>query len=133
MDQMQMQMVFQMGGGYTFEVVGSSQVPTIGDEEKHAMTIVMAVSGSGDFLALQGILTGKTDQSTPSKDTYLQAEMDKLGFIFEYSDMTIYWSNMKTMKLWVTNILVPYWKSKMMEFNVLGQECILQLDAWKVH
>jgi hypothetical protein len=37
------------------------------------------------------------------------------------------------MKAWVTKILEPYWRLKMVEFNMPKQECILQLDVWKVH
>ena len=122
-----------MGGGLTFEVVGSTQVPALGEEEKRAFTLMVGVSGCGDLLAFQSIFQGKTDQSTPSKDAYLRTEADKLGFIFEHSGTRTYWSNLKTMKSWVMNVLEPYWRSKMVELNVPNQECILQLDVWKVH
>jgi hypothetical protein len=37
------------------------------------------------------------------------------------------------MKAWVTKIVVPYWRGKMAELKLSSQECVLQLDVWKVH
>ena len=37
------------------------------------------------------------------------------------------------MKAWVTQILELYWHAKMVEHGVPSQECLLQLDIWKVH
>jgi hypothetical protein len=46
-----------MGGELTFEVIGTSQVPVLGLEEKYAM------SAAGDLLPFQAIFQGKTTQS----------------------------------------------------------------------
>lgn len=129
----QTQVVYQMGGGLTFDVIGSSQVPVLGLEEKRAFTLVVAVSAAGDLLPFQAIFQGKTLQSVPSRAAQCRAEADKMNFHFEYSGTSTYWSNFATMKAWVTNTLVPYWEAKMTEFNVPAQECVLQLDVWKVH
>ena len=129
----QTQVVYQMGGGLTFEVIGASQVPVLGLEEKRAFTLVVAVSGLGELLPFQAIFQGKTIQSLPKKNARGHAESDKLGFIFEYSGTGTYWSNLETMKTWVQKILVPYWRAKMVEFNIPSQECLLQLDVWSVH
>lgn len=129
----QTQVVYQMGGGLTFDVIGASQVPVLGLEEKRAFTLVVAVSAAGDLLPFQAIFQGKTTQSVPRSNAPYREEADQLGFHFEYSGTQTYWSNMKTMKAWVTTILIPYWYKKMAEFNLLSQECLLQLDVWKVH
>jgi hypothetical protein len=59
--------------------------------------------------------------------------VDELNFHFEYSGTSTYWSNFATMKAWVTDVLEPYWCAKKVEFDVPAQECLLQLDVWKVH
>jgi hypothetical protein len=129
----QTQVVYQMGGGLTFDVIGSAQVPVLGLEEKRAFTLVVAVSAAGDLLPFQAVFQGKTAQSTPSRNAPSRAEAEKLGFCFEYSGTATYWSNQAMMKAWVTQILEPYWRPKMVELNVPSQECLLQLDVWKVH
>jgi hypothetical protein len=129
----QTQLVYQTGGGLTFEVVGSTQVPVVGLEEKRAFMLVVAVSSGGDLLPFQVIFKGKTLQSVPSRKAPRRDEADQLGFRFEPSCTDTYWSNLGTMKAWVTQILVPYWQGKMVEYGTPNQECLLQLDAWKVH
>jgi hypothetical protein len=129
----QTQVIYQMGGGLTFDVIGVSQVPVLGLEEKRAFTLVVAVSASGDLLPFQAIFQGKTNQSTPSQQAPRQDEANRQGFRFEYSGTRTYWSNIATMKAWVTKILEPYWCSKMVEYDIVSQECVLQLDVWKVH
>jgi hypothetical protein len=129
----QMQVVHQMGGGLTFDVIGASQGPALGVEDKQAFTLVVSVSASGDLLPFQAIFQGNTNQSTPSKEAHRQNEVDAKGFHFEYSGTETYWSTVVTMKAWVTKILEPYWRAKMLEINVVSQDCVLQLDDWKVH
>jgi DDE superfamily endonuclease len=129
----QTQVVYQMGGGLTFELMGAAQVPVLGLEEKRAFTLVVAVSGLGEVLPFQAIFQGKTSQSTPSTKAPGREEATRLGFLFEYSGTDTYWSNQATMRAWVTHILVPYWRQKMVEVGIPVQECLLQLDAWKVH
>jgi len=104
----QTQVVYQMGGGLTFEVIGSSQVPVLGLEEKRAFTLVVAISSAGHLLPFQAVFQGKTKQVVPSINAPQRAEADQLGFCFEYSGTQTYWSNFTTMKAWVTKILVPY-------------------------
>jgi hypothetical protein len=129
----QTQFLMQMGGGLTFEKFGSKQVPASGLEEKRAFSLTVAISGSGDLLAFQGVYAGMTALSTPSKNAYGYAEAQKRGFLFDYSGTKTYWCNIVTIRHWVSKILVPYWKAKMVEFNLAEQECLLQLDVWVVH
>jgi hypothetical protein len=129
----QTQFLLQMGCGLTFETFGSKQVSASGLEEKRAFTLMVAISGSGDLLPFQGAYAGMTVLSTPSKSAYGYVEAEKRGFLFDYSGTKTYWSNIVTMKHWVSKILVPYWKAKMVEFKLEDQECLLQLDIWAVH
>jgi hypothetical protein len=122
-----------MGGNLTFEVVGSKQVPVLGLEEKRAFTLVVTIAGSGDLLPFQTVFQGKTNQSVPRNNAALILEAREIGFRFEPSGTGTYWSNLKMMKTWVVDILVPYWQLKMAEFGLQSQECLLQLDVWSVH
>jgi hypothetical protein len=129
----QTQFPLQMGGGLTFETLGSKQVSVSGLEEKHAFSLVVAISGKGDVLPFQGVYQGMTIASTPSNKAHGYAEAIKRGFLFDYSGMKTYWCNIVMMQRWVSKILVPYWKAKMDKFKLEEQECLLQLDIWAVH
>jgi hypothetical protein len=59
-----------MGGGLTFDIIGSSQVPVLNLDEKRAFTLVVAVSAAGDLLPFQAVFQGKTMQSVPSTTAY---------------------------------------------------------------
>lgn len=129
----QTQFLLQMGGGLTFEILGSRQVPVVGLEEKRAFTLVVAVSSSGELLPFQAIYQGMTNASVPSKNAKGYAEIERRGFLLDYSGTKTYWSNIITMQRWVSKILVPYWNAKKLELNLDDQECLLQLDVWSVH
>jgi hypothetical protein len=129
----QTQVVYQNGVGLTFDQLGAEQISVVGLEEKRAFTLVVAISGAGDLLPFQAVFQGKTQQSVPSRNAHGREEAQDLGFYFQHSGTSTYWSNQMTMKQWVTDTLVVYWRQKMVEFGVPNQECLLQLDAWKVH
>jgi hypothetical protein len=76
----QTQVVYQMGGGLTFDTMGISQVSVLGIDEKHAFTLVVAVSGAGDLLPFQAIFQGKTKLSTPSSKACGCNEANQRGF-----------------------------------------------------
>jgi hypothetical protein len=129
----QTQVTLLMGAGLTFERIGAKQVPAVGLEDKRAFTLVVAVSASGDLLPFQSIYQGKTALSVPSKNSLGHAEAIAKGFYFDPSGTDTYWANIETMKRWTELILIPYWMEKKAELGIAQQECILQLDAWKVH
>ncbi|KAF8988262.1 hypothetical protein BDZ89DRAFT_974934 [Hymenopellis radicata] len=114
-------------------MLGANQVPIAGLDDKRAFTLTVAVSGSGDLLPFQAIYSGLTNGSAPSADARGRQAANKLGFLFDHSGTKTYWANERTLKRWVSLILVPYWKRKMMEFSLESQECMLQLDVWSVH
>jgi hypothetical protein len=66
----QTQVVYQLGGGLTFNVIGSSQVPVLNLDEKWAFTLVVAVSATGDLLPFQAVFQGKMKQSVLSRTAH---------------------------------------------------------------
>lgn len=130
----QTQLVYEIGGRKTFDVCGAKQVSVVGLEEKRAITVVVAISGAGDLLPFQVIYTGKSNLSLPVPSTTGYTEAMKLGFKLCPSMTANYWSTLELMQEWVTTILVPYFKKKIVEHGITSsQECVLQLDCWSVH
>jgi hypothetical protein len=78
-----------MGDGLTFEVIGASQVPVLGLEEKRAFTLVVAVSAAGELLPFQVVFQGKTKQVVPSTNAPHRAEADQLGFTSSFPELTL--------------------------------------------
>ncbi|KAJ3754400.1 hypothetical protein EV360DRAFT_73735 [Lentinula raphanica] len=89
----------------TFYAKGDHQVDIIGKEEKRAFTILVASTATGDFLPIQSVWAGKTDNSLPKHSA---AGMDRAlaeGFHFaaaasEKSPHS-HFSTLKTMKEWI--------------------------------
>ena len=107
----------------------------IGKDEKRAFTLMVGISMSGEVLPFQAIYAGMTDRSLPTHNAfnYTKATQD-LKFVFECSGKKdSYWSTMKTMKSYVTKILVPYFESHCQQLNLSNQTCIWQIDCWSVH
>jgi hypothetical protein len=130
----QTQVVYQQGSSMTYAETGSTQVPTIGAEEKRAFTLNVGVLASGVLLPFQAIYGGKTVKSLPndSDDGFIEAW--KLGFQFEVSKTDTYWSTLETMKQYVITILAPYFTSTKQSLSLeMNQECIWQIDVWPVH
>ena len=137
----QTQYVFQPRSCFTYEKRGAKQVSVVGKDEKRAVTIVVAVSASGELLPFQVIFKGRSPASLPNphpddpalKEAYREAV--NLGFHFEYAGKSdTYWSTLETMKMWVWDTVVPYFKKQKAELGLRDDhECILQLDVWSVH
>ena len=106
----------------------------VGKDEKRAFTLMVGISMIGEVLPFQAIYTGTTDRSLPARNApnYTKAT-EELKFLFESSGNDTYWSTMKTMQSYVTNILVPYFESHCKQLNLVNQLCIWQIDCWSVH
>ena len=126
--------VYSAGALETYALIGSKQVEVIGKDEKHAFTLMVGISMSGEVLPFQAIYAGTTGRSLPTHNApnYTKAT-EKLKFLFESSGNDTYWSTMKTMQSYVTNILVPYFESHRKQLNLPNQLCIWQIDCWSVH
>lgn len=137
----QTQHVFQPSSCFTYDKRGAKQVSVIGKDEKRAITVLVAVSASGELLPFQAIFKGRSSASLPNPSTdnpslrvAFEEAIDR-GFRFEFAGISdTYWSTLQTMKHWVEHILVPYFNEKKAELGLrVDHECILQLDVWSVH
>jgi hypothetical protein len=107
-------------------------VSIVGQEEKHAITLVVGISAAGDLLPFQVIYMGKTTRSLPSAAH--RADAEGFGIKFEFSGTDTYWSTFELMCKYVESILSPYWMCQKELAKVpQDQECVLQLDVWTVH
>ena len=125
---------YSPGGIATWAPIGSKQVEVVGKDEQRSFTLVVGISMSGEVLPFQVVYTGKTPASLPtsSAPNYIRAT-EELKFHFESSGNDTYWSTVKTMQSYVTNILVPYFESHCQRLGLPNQLCIWQIDAWSVH
>lgn len=130
----QTQVVYHLGGGLTFDERGTKQVSVLNHEEKRAFTLTVGISGNGDLLPFHSTFKGKSNQSLPKKTAAKYDEAKEIGFIFSYSKTDTYWATAEIVKLYISEIVVPYWNKKKEELGCLStQECILQIDVWAVH
>ncbi|KAG8692274.1 hypothetical protein FRC09_011339 [Ceratobasidium sp. 395] len=130
----QTQVVYSPGDKRTWTTAGERQISVLGIEDKRAFTLMVGVSCSGALLPFQAIYAGKSARSVPNSDAPGYAEAQKLGFLFDHSNTSTYWSTFDTMCHWVSEILAPYFRSQI-ELNNLpdDQQCLCQLDCWTVH
>ncbi|TFY81041.1 hypothetical protein EWM64_g2978 [Hericium alpestre] len=117
----------------TYDETGVKQVAVVGMEEKHAFTLVVGVTASGEALPFQAIYKGKTSQSLPVKTPFNSKHwkrVQELGFLLEPSGNDTYWSTMDTMKSYVNYILTPYFaKAHTAHGDPEDQLVIWQIDA----
>jgi hypothetical protein len=129
----QTQVVVQDTSTSTFAERGSKQVDVVGKDEKRAWTALVAASAGGKVLPLQIIMKGKTARSLPPSSAPRMDEARERGITFVLNPKT-YWSNLDTMKSWVTDTLVPFWTDIKKEKGLsTEQPCILFIDSWSVH
>lgn len=129
---------FSQSGQSTYAETGTNQVTVVGKEDKRAFTIMVGISMSGDVLPFQVIYTGQTVTSLPKLDepgsVYKTAndEAKRLKFRFEPGGKK-HWSNMSTMKDYVTHILAAYFNTQRTRLGRPNQICIWVIDCWSVH
>ncbi|KIK96282.1 hypothetical protein PAXRUDRAFT_138820, partial [Paxillus rubicundulus Ve08.2h10] len=54
----QTNIVYQPANAHTYEVIGAKQVAIIGQEEKHACTLLVGISAARDLLPWQVVYDG---------------------------------------------------------------------------
>ena len=130
----QTQVIYAPGDKLTNASIGSKQVSLVGGDEKRAFTVLIAVANDGTLLPFQVIYVGKTAQSCPSNNAPHFNDLVNLGVRMEYSGTTTYWSNHKTMRLWVDKILAPYFQETKRKLGLRpDHRSLLQWDLWSVH
>ena len=91
------------------EKEGAQRVKLAGKDDKHQLTAVFGGSMAGDFLPLQLIYQGKTQQCIPKVDF-----SDDLHMIFSAN----HWSNEGTMTDYLEKIILPYVERKQQELRL---------------
>lgn len=130
----QTQVVYAQGSNLSWAPTSAKQVSGVGEDEKRAFTVMVSVSNNGTLLPFQAIYQGHSKASLPqpSAPGYTNAQL--AGFRFESSESKTYWSTQKTMRTFVSEILVPYCH---VEKEKLGlpptQKSIWRIDVWSVH
>ena len=88
----------------TWERKGLKDIKVVGLEDKRQ--VIVCVSSASDGILLPMIFTGKTKRSLP---TIVDAKLC-LDNEFHFTMTDNHWSNLKTYKEFVQNILVPYYR-----------------------
>ncbi|KZO89906.1 hypothetical protein CALVIDRAFT_491200, partial [Calocera viscosa TUFC12733] len=131
------QLLLQHGGDCSYAPIGSHQVDVLGKEEKRACTIMTSLAMDGTLLPFQSIWKGATNRSLPYGNNTLDPtlrEAVKQGHIFTLSHSSTYWTNLHTLKVFVTNLLVPYFESKNKENHRASHAtCLWVIDVYSVH
>eukprot|EP00058_Branchiostoma_floridae_P006720 XP_002592208.1 hypothetical protein BRAFLDRAFT_84636 [Branchiostoma floridae] len=86
-------------GDWTLEEAGARQVPVVGKEDKRQITLLLAISLSGQLLPPQVLYQGKTDKCHAS-----------FNFPEEWDvyHTTSHWSNTDSMERYVETVVKPY-------------------------
>jgi hypothetical protein len=130
----QTQVIYAPGDKMTWAETGAKQVSLTNTDEKRAFTVMISVASDGTLLPFQAIYQGKTTRSCPaSSSPHFQDTLDA-GFQLICSGTDTYWSNQQTMKLFVNDILAPYYDRKKADLGYPpSQKSLWQIDVWSVH
>ncbi|KAF8055629.1 hypothetical protein FPV67DRAFT_1401190, partial [Lyophyllum atratum] len=130
----QTQMTLAQGCHMTYAKTGSTQVSTVGSEEKRAITVFVTLTNDGILLPFQSIHKGSTNASLPSKDASRMKESLEAGFLFESSKTKTYWSTQATMRNFVNTILAPHFEAVKRDLGLPHAQCSMWfIDCWSVH
>ncbi|KAG2431624.1 hypothetical protein HYH02_013317 [Chlamydomonas schloesseri] len=116
--------------GETRAPVGVKEVAVVGKEDKRQITVVLAATMAGEMLFPQLIFKGSTDRVLPSAS--VRAKFP--GWLFTFNPDS-HWSCLAAMKVYITNLIVPFLEAKVGALDLVSGEqvCILLLDCWSVH
>jgi hypothetical protein len=126
------------GANETWNKAGQKQVVINGKNDKCAFMVMNGISASSIVLPIQAIYAGKTvavlPKCTPENATAWDEIKKTNAICFNWSGNNGYWSTMCTMKLYVNDILLPYFTAAKKELGLPEiQLCIWQIDCWLVH
>lgn len=128
--------------GKTLAQRGARSISMISHNDKRQVTMMVALTASGEMLPLQFVFKGKTDKVKGKAHLHYTAKHD---WLFSTNPDT-HWASLNTMKEWVGKVLHPYFCQKLVEKHLLKpfsgksvkggdieQRCVLIIDCWKVH
>ncbi|CAG2190986.1 unnamed protein product [Mytilus edulis] len=116
------------GGDWTMEKEGTQQISISGLDDKRQITLLLAVSMSGDLLPPQLIYPGKTDRCLPKGVDFPST--------WDVTCTETHWSNEDTMMQFVNKVIVPYVdeiRDSMPLNNSTTQKAIAIFDVFKAH
>ncbi|KAL3677747.1 hypothetical protein R1sor_020703 [Riccia sorocarpa] len=129
-DQTGLQLV-PVGREKTYTMKGSREVAVTGKDDKRQVTLVPAMTATGELLPFQIIFTGRSSRSLP---TGQWANILKWhGWHLTFTDN--HWASLATCQHWVQKILKPWYDKCCYRLNRAEgrQRMLLLLDAWSVH
>ena len=130
----QTQVTYAPGDKMTWAETGAKQVSLTNTDEKRAFTVMVSVMSDGALLPFQAIYQGKTSRSCPSPSSPHYQDVLDTGFQLVCSGTDTYWSNQQTMKLFVNDILAPYYDRKKADIGYPpSQKSLWQIDVWSIH
>ena len=130
----QTQVTYAPGDKMTWAETGAKQVSLTNTDEKRAFTVMVSVASDGALLPFQAIYQGKTSRSCPSPSSPHHQDVLDAGFQLVCSGMDTYWSNQQTIKLFVNDILAPYYDRRKADIGYPpSQKSLWQIDVWSVH
>ncbi|KIO28555.1 hypothetical protein M407DRAFT_43289, partial [Tulasnella calospora MUT 4182] len=130
----QTQCIYFMSSSSTWTMKGEKQVPVVGKEEKHAITVTVPIKADGTALPIQAIYQGRSSNSLPSSDSTNYDDCKNLRIHMVYSGTTTYWANIKTIQDLIDNTIAPNFECVKLELGLPpSQKSILYLDVWSVH
>ncbi|KAG6863222.1 hypothetical protein C0993_012433, partial [Termitomyces sp. T159_Od127] len=124
---------------YTWHNTGSKQVDLNTKNEKCAYTLLVVSTPTGEFLPFQQVWSGKTSASLPKPTAPRMEEAVEQGMHFTVANSQTsprsHFSTLKTMKEWMSEILIPYIQRVIAEDPDLDehQKAIVFLDVYPVH
>ncbi|KZO96463.1 hypothetical protein CALVIDRAFT_461081, partial [Calocera viscosa TUFC12733] len=131
------QLLLQHGGNCSYAPINSRQVDVLGKEEKRACTIMTSLAMDGTLLPFQSIWKGCTNRSLPFRnDTSnpILREAVQQGHIFTLSHSSTYWTNLRTLQVFVTSLLAPYFETQNKKNNCESHApCLWVIDVYSVH
>lgn len=122
----------------TWNESGVDQVDVKGLDDKRAFTVMNGISASGVIIPMQAIYAGMTAAVLPKRTPENADAWDEIkesGMVrFDWSGNTSYWSTMRTMKIYVNDVLVPYFAKTKEDLGLpTSQLSLWQIDCWSVH
>ena len=118
----------------TWAEKGLKQVAIVNMEEKRAFTVMVTITSDGNLLPIQAIYSGKTPRSCPSPSSPYHKDLINAGCLIQESGTTTYWSNLRTMKDFVNEILAPYFDQQKENLDLpSSQKSLWTIDVWSVH
>ncbi|KAG6859401.1 hypothetical protein C0995_008932 [Termitomyces sp. Mi166 len=124
---------------YTWHDTGSKQVDSNTKNEKGAYTLLVTSTPTDEFLPFQQVWSGKTSASMPKPTAPKMKEAVKQGMHLTITNSQTspqsHFSILKTMKEWMSEILIPYIQHVIAKDPDLNehQKAIVFLDVYPIH